>query len=418
MDDGTFSQWGLFGLIALALTRFLVNLMRSGYHGLGTIYQRALAERQKADRPALATALEQPQRLESQMQIADTLGLIVMVSLFSWVFPIGFWMSLVVLGCYIVIFDALLPVYLARHHPEAFVLRLFPVLRWLFTPLHPFGVIAQGLAHIGARYEEKISEDDEESPEEINAFIEAGAEEGLIEDKQRKLIQNILNIDETLAREIMTPRTDLRCVPIDMPRIDVLDVFKDCHFSRLPVYRKDFDSIEGMLRLKDLVNQSEAPIADLVMPVLYIHEDVNVVDLLEQMLETRIQMAIVLDQYSGTSGLITLEDVIEEIVGEIHDEHESPESDEVIQQEDGSYLIDGRLNLDDFQRLLGVTIQNEDVDTIGGHIFTTLGRIPEVGTQVDLAGTTAEIIRADERRIYQLRIAPVVGETIESPADS
>ncbi len=415
MDEGLSSIWILL-LCVLIVLRLLNNLLRSGYQGLGDIYQKALAERLKNERPNLARALDHAHLLESSVQTVDALGLVAVVSLL--LSHLGFEPNVfLALGLYVVIADILVPFYLARHHTEAFVIRLFPLVSWLYFFVRPIALLAGVLAKIGKRFEDKRSEEIDETPAELNAFIEAGAEEGFIEEKQRILVQNILNIDETVAREIMTPRTDMQCVPMNAERPDVLGVFKECKFSRLPVYKKDIDTIEGMVRLKDLVNEEHAKVSELVMPVLYIHEDMNVADLMTKMLRTRIQMAVVLDQYSGTSGLITLEDVIEEIVGEIHDEHESPDGDEVIRLEDGSYLVDGRFNISDFEKRFAVSIESEDVDTIGGYIFMVLGRIPDVGTLIDLAGMQVEIIRSDERRIYQVKIYPVVHDEIGANTD-
>ncbi|MCB1045242.1 MAG: HlyC/CorC family transporter [Acidobacteria bacterium] len=397
--------WVILSL--LIVIRLLNNLVRTGYLGIGDIYRKALAERMRVEKPILAKALSQPHRLESSMQMLDAVCLVAVASVVFLSFGISL-ATVALLATYAIFADVVLPNYLARHHTEAFLVRLYPLIRWFFVPFALFANLTHFLAEIGERYEEKRSDDEEETPEEINAYIEAGTEEGWIEEKQRALVQNILNIDETVAREIMTPRTDMRCVPITMDRADVLDTFKACSFSRLPVYSTDIDSIEGIIRLKDLVNHEEETVAQLVMPILYVQEDLSVADLLEEMLRTRIQMAVVLDPYHGTSGLITLEDVIEEIVGEIHDEHETPDSDEIIQQGDGSYLLDGRIHVDDFEQLFHVELSNDDVDTIGGHIFTTLGRIPDVGTQIDLAGISVEIVRADDRRIYQLRATPAV----------
>ncbi len=236
----------------------------------------------------------------------------------------------------------------------------------------------------------------------------AGAEEGIIEEKEQPLIHNLLNFNDTVVREVMTPRTDMECLEITMSNEEINEVFRRTKYSRLPVYRGDIDRIEGVLRFKDFIEISNEgkSIEKSLTRVMFIPENKNISDLLEEMLTHRTQMVIVIDEYGGTAGLTTLEDLIEEIVGEIHDEHEEPDSDEIIELKNGSFLVDGKVLLEDFCEMFSIDVEVSDVDTIGGFIFNHEGRIPKEGSHCEIGGWSVEIARADDRRIYQVKVSP------------
>lgn len=392
-------------LALLALVRFLNSLLLVALNGLGPIYVKVFANKIKDAKPHLASRLENEREFRVQVELFDKISLVVLLVSAILIFPAHWWTWLGI-AAYLLIFDWALSHYLALHQPEGFLERLYPLFRPLYIWLRPLASGITALAKKGMLYDMSQEEEEEESPEEIDAFIQAGTEEGVIEEKDRHLVENILNLNETMVREIMTPRTEMKCLDIRRSKQEALEIFKTSRFSRLPVYRESIDNIEGLIRLKDLVLETKPhkSLAEISMPVLFVPESKNVADLLQEMLKTRIQMAVVLDEYGGTAGLITLEDAIEEIVGEIHDEHEVPDQDEMVVQPDGTTRVDGRVLLEDFCDHFGLSLVDDNVDTIGGYLFAKEGRIPDVGHRVVIQDVEIEILKADSRRIYEILV--------------
>lgn len=419
MDKSQFDQWIFAGIGLLALLRLLNALLLAALNGLGPIYSKVFANKIREQAPHLGRQLEREREFRLQAELFDKLSLVLLLALSLAVsvrLP-GFWL---LVSAYLLVFDWALSQYLALHQPESFVLRLYPLFRPFYGLLKPLARLFSWLAQKGERYDLAQEETEEESPEEIDAFIQAGTDEGVIEEKDRHLLENILGLNETVVREIMTPRTEMKCLEIHQSRQEALDLFKSCRFSRIPVFRESIDNIEGMITLKDLLLESQpsAHLGDLLKPLLFIPEGKSAADLIQEMLRSRIQMAVVLDEYGGTAGLITLEDAIEEIVGEIHDEHEQPPPEDFLAEPNGAWLVDGRAHLDEFCARFSLDLDDDDhVDTIGGYLFSREGHIPEVGAKLALKHLEIEIAKADARRIYQLRVLPVSagGEAQQAP---
>jgi len=376
---------------------------------MGRISILAMLEKAKQNHGALGKYLQEPMILKYSTQFFDKLTLLILMALLVILFPKPTWPQLGIFFAYIVVFDLVMPSLAAAFFPETLVNKLFPALRIPYLLFAPFTRTLTVISKKGRENEE----DEEEAPEDIKAFLKAGTEEGIIEEKEQPLIHNLLNFNDTVVREVMTPRTDMECIEISMSHEAIKEAFMRTKFSRLPVYRGDIDRIEGMLRIKDFIELNEAnkSIESCLTRVMFIPENKNISDLLEEMLTHRTQMVVVIDEYGGTAGLTTLEDLIEEIVGEIHDEHEEPDSDEIIDLKNGSYLVDGKVLLEDFCEMFSVEEESE-VDTVGGFIFNHEGRIPKEGSHSEIGGLKVEIMKSDDRRIYQIKVMP---ESEDSP---
>lgn len=405
MDDVPNSGLWIAIVCVTLLYRLLNNLLKAGYMALGRISLLSLAERAKDTHSRLQAYLEVPGRLSFALQLFDKVTLFILVWGLVTLHPAASWVHYLILALYLLFLDFLLPAWLGALKPEDMVLRLFPLLRWPFFLLTPISLIFGHMARFD-RLRDNGAED--EAPEDIKAFLRAGTEEGIIEEKETGLLHNLIAFNDTVVREVMTPRTDMECVEITQPVTEIEETFKTTKFSRLPVYRGDIDHIEGILRLKDLdeLTKGHRPIENLLTEALFVPENKSISDQLQEMLKRRLQMAVVIDEFGGTAGLVTLEDLIEEIVGEIHDEHETPESDEVIAMDDGAYLVDGKVLLEDFCELFNVDLDDDDVDTIGGYIFNHEGQIPVTGDTFTYGALAVEIIKSDGRRIYQIRVTP------------
>lgn len=243
--------------------------------------------------------------------------------------------------------------------------------------------------------------------EEFHELMEASAEEGLINEEESEMIRAIFALGETVVREVMVPRTDMACISVDVTTDELIAKIIGCGHSRIPVYDGTVDNITGILYAKDLLKHwgSDPLLLDIGKVArlpFYIPESKNLEELLQEFKKRRVHIAIVIDEYGGTSGLITIEDLLEQIVGDIQDEYDSEE--ELIQlQPDGSTIVDARLPIEEFEQFFEVEVEREKFDTVGGLIFYLLGRIPRTGDEVLTSGIRLTVLTAGERRIGKLR---------------
>jgi CBS domain containing-hemolysin-like protein len=250
-----------------------------------------------------------------------------------------------------------------------------------------------------------------ESLEELIEEHDAGPAEASAE--EYSMLRNILRLNERRVDDAMVPRADIVAIPVDAPIDDVIKIFGEAGHSRLPLYRETPDDIFGMLHIKDLMGEwgskSDVTLEALSREVLFVPPSMPVLDLLKQMQATRQHMAIVVDEYGGTDGLVTIEDLIEEIVGEIEDEHDQEEGPQIVEGADGTLAVDARAPVEELEALLGCDLlpeeEDEYVDTVGGLLFSLLGRVPRRGEIIRHPdGVEFEVTEADPRRIKRMRI--------------
>jgi CBS domain containing-hemolysin-like protein len=262
---------------------------------------------------------------------------------------------------------------------------------------------------------ESNGEEEEASEREIQAFLEAGQAAGIFERDEGEFVGSLVDFFDTVVREVMTPRTEMVAVPDTATVNDVLEVMATTNMSRVPVYHETVDRVVGVVHVKSLVRHQkeggETPVTELVHGCLVVPENRELDDLLRDFQQERQQMAIVVDEYGGTSGLVTLEDVLEEIVGEIQDEHEPTQPPEWQEVEPGVYRLQGRAPLELLAELYGVPVEVGDIDTVGGLVFSSHGTVPETGTEVAVPalGMAFTVDEMDERRIVSVtvrRVAP------------
>ncbi len=249
--------------------------------------------------------------------------------------------------------------------------------------------------------EELIEEHDEATP----------ADEG----DEWRMMRNILALDERRIDDVMVPRADIVAVDATAPVADAVGVFRNAGHSRLPIYRETLDDIVGMVHVKDILpfwGAAEAPpLATVAREVLFVPPSMPVLDLMQQMQATRKHLAIVVDEYGGTDGLVTIEDLVEEIVGEIEDEHDPEGGPNIVQRSDGTLVVSARTPLEELEKELACDLLPEEedlyVDTVGGLVFSLLGRVPQRGEVVRHPdGVEFEVTEADARRIKRLRVRP------------
>jgi putative hemolysin len=324
-----------------------------------------------------------------------------------------------------ILFRQVIPRLISTRNPERVLLALLPIYRPFYGALSLAAMPRQTLAerrnrrasvHMTQAGAEVAAETAEAGAgadaqgSDIQAFIDVGEEEGILEEEEGELIQNIIEFGETRAGEIMTPRTDIVALPLTATVRQARDVMIESKYSRLPVYREQVEDVAGIIYVRDLlVSWAEGHEDDLIEPLLrpafFVPETKSVDELLEEMQKSHVQLALVIDEYGGLAGLVTVEDILEEIVGEIEDEDMASEDVvEIVEADDGYYDVLGSTAVGKIERLFGLEIEDDDFTTIAGLVIDEAGRVPAPGTRLNFRGLDVEVLEADERRISRLRL--------------
>lgn len=251
---------------------------------------------------------------------------------------------------------------------------------------------------------------------ELKTMVNVGQEEGVLEEDEQKMIHNVFEFGDSTAQDIMTPRTDMVAIPYESTFEELIQVFNKEKFSRIPVYKESIDDIVGILYIKDFIfhDNKNFSIDTYLREAFFTYESKSVKELFEEMRNERMNMSIVVDEYGGTEGLVTLEDLVEEIVGEILDENDE-EEDFIEEVNDNEYIVSGGTKLDDLNENLNMDLHSEDFDTIAGYVIGIFGKIPDEEDFVDDMHYTFHVLNVDKNRIEKLRIIrkEVVEETTE-----
>ncbi len=329
--------------------------------------------------------------------------------------------TIVVMMVIILVVRHLIPRIITMRNPEIVLVRLFPVFKTAHYMLKPFSRPLNAALNYFHRWEQEIepAKEEETSEEEIQAFIDAGQEEGILEGGEGEMIQSIVHFGDKVAREVMTPRTQIVAIDISA-RVDaLLQLILSKRHARIPVYRDDLDNIEGLIHERDLLRmwqkgERNDSFRSIVKTVNFVPETKPVDDLLEEMKERGDHLVIVVDEYGGISGLITMEDLVEEIVGEIHDESES-DADKIVEEGTGVYVVPGSLELGAIEEKLGIPlVVDTECTTVGGAVVELFGRLPSPGERIEHGGVEVEILDADRRRVQRLRLKTLVPKRITS----
>jgi putative hemolysin len=318
------------------------------------------------------------------------------------------------------LFRQVIPRLLSSSNPERTLLGLLPLYRPFYGALSlvatPRQIAAErssrrggGDPHVTQTATESAESDDDNGGD-IQALIDVGEEEGILEEEEGELIQSIIEFGETRAEEVMTPRTDIVALPLSATVREARDTMVESKYSRLPVYRGQIDDVVGIIYVRDLLaywaeGREGDPIQPLLRPAYFVPESKSVDELLEEMQKVHVQLALVIDEYGGLAGLLTVEDILEEIVGEIEDEDiEGEEIVEIVESDDGYYDVLGSTEVGKIERLFGMEIEDDDVTTIAGLVINESGTVPQPGTRLNFRGLDVEVLEADDRRIGRLRL--------------
>jgi CBS domain containing-hemolysin-like protein len=317
--------------------------------------------------------------------------------------------AVMVLSAYIV------PQLLYRKTSGRWLLSLAPAFKALAMVIRPLTSFFEFLQSLAALSEPPEEAEENGSPqEELDALIEAGADEGLIEEGDRKLIRSVVALGDKAVREVMTPRPNVLAIQQDASMEDLLRLAIDNHFSRIPVYADSIDSIVGFVHLRDMLtleqdDRASRKVKEFTRPIRFVPETKPADDLFREMQQDSVHMAIVVDEYGDTAGLATMEDVVEEVFGEIRDEYDPTAG--VQQDGEGAYIVSGNVDLDHLHEMLGFRPdEGTESTTVGGLVTEWLGHVPEAGEVVERDGIRIEVTAGDERHVQQVRVcksAPV-----------
>ena len=313
-------------------------------------------------------------------------------------------LSTAVITVVTLVFGEISPKTVAKNMPEKFVLFSAPIINFIRVILTPFNFIFKAWQNLLAKIF-KSDEDQAMTEEELISIIEEAEEDGGIDEEEGNLIKSAIEFGDLEVGDIFTPRRDVVALPVDADKAMVAKIFAESGYSRIPIYRDDLDNVIGILYYKDFYTKAygkNVPITDIIKPVIYVADTQQVNELMKELQEKQLHLAVVTDEYGSTAGIVTLEDILEEIVGEIWDEH-----DEVIEEikeiSEKEYIVSGKANTDKLFDLLDIDTDTESV-TINGWAMEALGRIPEVGDVFEDLGLRVEVLEMDGRRIENVHV--------------
>lgn len=401
-------------LLLLSIAAVYVGTIESAFSALMRLSLRFVAERRTRD-DRLAFYLDDPILLFVPARLL--LGLIfsfatICIALLTGAAGIqSIGMLLLFVFVFILLCEHVLPLLIVRTNPERILVVLLPPFDWAARLLHPLTGTLVRLIDYGRRDRDRSAGLADATPEDTgeSASSEPGAEQDLIEGEGRRLLQSIVDFGGTLVREVMTPRPDIVAIRDNSTIANLRALFREQEYSRFPVYRENLDNIVGVVFVKDLIQlidgaiNADASIEGLLRPATFVPETKRVPELLKEFQLKQVQIAIVVDEYGGTAGLVTIEDLLEEIVGEIRDEYDV-ESEPVVEQGDGAFVFSAKVSIDEFRDRLGVEIEGDGFETVGGYVLTRVGRVPAVGEVFEIDGLTVEVLEAERRRIHKVRV--------------
>ena len=406
----------LFVLIGLGLV-LIVDLLtvaaRSGFRN--TSFARMLQLRDQDTRNAseALALMDRLPRLSASLHLLQSFSRLILFGgillfIIQYVEVLALWAQIVfllALGLVVALAEWTVERLVARN-PENWFIRLISFIRFvnlLFYPLASLSLVLTGDSKESDENPSKVTED------ELITLVDASEQNGIIEQEEREMIHSIIQLGETLTREIMVPRIDVMALDVNAPLSEAMDKLVETGFSRVPVYEETVDNIIGLLYAKDLISLWRAgtdrgeSLRDVLRDAYYVPEAKKADELLTELQSRRVHMAIVVDEYGGVAGVVTLEDIIEEIFGEIQDEYDENEEQLYQVQEDGIYLFRGRMDLDDFNELMDSNLPVNEADTLGGFLYMRFGHVPTVGESVEEEGLSLTVEQVSSRRIRLVR---------------
>ena len=309
----------------------------------------------------------------------------------------------------VLVFGEITPKTMATHQADSMALFFAGPISFLMVVMRPLVLAVNGLSGLVLRIlgDDEGAGRDTMTEEELRAIVQVSHEDGVLEKEEKKIIDNVFDFGDTMARDIMIPRIDMTVVMEDADYEELLAVFRKDKYTRIPVCRGSSDTVVGIINVKDLLLRDPEKtfrIADYMREPLFTFERKKTSELMVEMRKNFTTIAIVLDDYGVTSGMITMEDLLEEIVGEIRDEYDTDEGKQVRRVGEDEYLMDGNLKLVDLNSQLDLSLDSENVESVGGYVTELLDRVPQAGDQVEAKGLRFTVLRMDKNRVEELRM--------------
>jgi CBS domain containing-hemolysin-like protein len=402
-------------LFLLACGAIYLGTIQAAFNALMRVSLRLLAEGSGRG-PELERYLQEPLLLflplRTLLGLVEGFTVLLLARLIGVSSPAGVTLLAVSMIAFGAICEFLIPFLIVSKDPERTLEFLLPTFRVISRPLGP---LTRGFLHLLNHHRDRVApvsvnrDEVNDDGEVINGAAVNDNDPSTGHQEERKLLKSIVDFGDTLVREVMTPRPDIVALEADGTLDDLRALFREQEYSRIPVFRDSLDNILGFVYVKDLIllgfaAKGDQPITDHLRPAHFVPETKLVSELLREFQHQRIQSAIVVDEYGGTAGLVTLEDLVEEIFGEIRDEYDV-EAEPVVDEGNGTFVFSGAADVDEIGDRLHVPIEREGFETVGGFLLSHLGHVPAIGETFDIDGLHVEVIDAERRRVRKVRIS-------------
>ena len=408
-------------LFLLACAAVFIGTVSAAFSVMMRLSLRLSAERSDRD-DLLGRYLDDPMRLFIPARIVLAIIYVVAGALLARVVAMqaghGLPTLIAAMAVFALVCEHLIPLVLIRRDPEGVLCATLPAFHTVERLLRP---VTLALLRVGRASAAPAGVDQGVAPataSEVAAASSDGAHAAdAATDPDRALLRSIVDFRDTLVREVMTPRPDIVAIDVSASVDDLRQLFRDQQYSRVPVFDGTLDNILGFAFVKDLVRSADDArprIRELLRPAHFVPETKKVPYLLQEFQRDRVQIAIVVDEYGGTAGLVTFEDLIEEIVGEIRDEYDV-ETEPVVDEGQGVFVVSGKADVSVLEQQFGVAVERAGFDSVGGYLLATLGRVPTKGERVDVNGLAVEVLDAERRRVTRVRVQKRATADAESP---
>jgi CBS domain containing-hemolysin-like protein len=405
----------LASLGVLVLLSALLTGAEAAYFSLGRARLKRLAEEQGPTESPQVPLLTRPHELLVTLLVgitlvniaASALAATMAAKLFG---PAGLAVAIGAMTVLIVVFGEVLPMTLAVEHPERYSAWVSRPVAWLSALLWPVRAILNGLTAVTLRFVgSSLKQGEPEISEaELRTLVDVGAREGVVDRTEREMIHKVFELEDTLVREVMVPRPDMFCLDVATPTAEILPLLREQLHSRVPVFEETVDQIVGVLYTKELLPYLRGLPGDFDLrgylhPPYFVPESKRADALLREFQAKKLHLAIVVDEYGGTAGLVTLEDLLEELVGEIRDEFD--EEERLIQKVDAAtYRVSGKLPIDELNAATGLNLPNESFDTVGGWVLDLFGRVPHKGEKAQTSEVSVAVEKVQRTRVVEVLV--------------
>lgn len=423
LDPGDSSGIQLLAILVMLCLSAFFSSAETALTTVNKMRVRTLAEAGNKQAIMLAKVIENPGKMLSTILVGNNIvnlsASAIMTTLAMQTFgskAVG--LATGILTLVILVFSEITPKTVSTLNAEKIALAYADVIYWLVMLMTPVIFLINQLS-LGVLFVLRIDpkkKRDAITEDDLRTIVEVSHEEGVIEMEEKKMINNVFDFGDSLAKDIMIPRIDMVMVDVNITYENLLGIFREERFTRVPVYEESTDNVIGIINMKDLLlfdQNGEFSTRDFLRQPLYTYEFKKTAELMMEMRKTFNNIVIVLDEYGATAGLITLEDMLEEIVGEIRDEYDEDEEDEVQEVVPGEYIVEGSMKLDDLNDMLDLNLESEDYDSIGGLIIGQLEHLPEQGEEVHYENLRLLVDQVEKNRIDKVHLYILSAKELE-----